>query len=86
MATVKQTYKVEGMMCAMCASHVQTALNGLAGVKSANVNLANGSALVEYDSSALSENQIKAAVDAAGYNLVLEEKTFSQSSSEQKKK
>lgn len=58
------------MTCAMCAQHVQKAIAAVGGVRSANVNLASNSVLVEYDEETVSPETIKAAVDAAGYILI----------------
>lgn len=56
-------------MCAMCVAHVRKAIEGLDGVKDVNVNLASNSALIEYDESKITPQQIKEAVVAAGYDM-----------------
>jgi copper chaperone CopZ len=43
--------KVEGMTCGMCVQHVTQALQGVAGVQSAQVDLAGGAATVQHDES-----------------------------------
>lgn len=67
---MKKTFPVQNMTCAMCAQHVQKAIAAVGGVRSANVNLASNSVLVEYDEETVSPETIKAAVDAAGYILI----------------
>ena len=42
------TLPVEGMTCASCVFHVEDALNGVAGVSSASVNLATEKVVVEF--------------------------------------
>ncbi|MGM9773861.1 MAG: heavy-metal-associated domain-containing protein [Candidatus Egerieousia sp.] len=72
MATIKRTFPVKNMMCAMCVQHVQKALASAEGVKSVNVNLASNSALIEYDDTLTSPEAMKGVVDAAGYCLVID--------------
>ena len=63
-----EKFDVGGMTCAACQAHVEKAVNGLAGVSDVAVNLLSGSMQVEYDESAVSEEDICAAVDRAGYS------------------
>ncbi len=63
---MKRKFSVEGMTCAACQSHVQKAVEGVAGVKSVNVNLLKNNMVVECDAS-LSPAVISAAVEEAGY-------------------
>lgn len=69
MGTVKQSFAVKNMMCAMCVAHVRKAIEGLDGVKDVNVNLASNSALIEYDSEKITPQKIREAVVAAGYDM-----------------
>ena len=69
MGTVKQSFAVKNMMCAMCVAHVRKAIEGIDGVKDVNVNLASNSALIEYDSGKTDPQKIKEAVVAAGYDM-----------------
>jgi copper chaperone CopZ len=41
--------KITGMSCEACVSHTKKALEAVAGVHSATVNLAAGKAMVEHD-------------------------------------
>lgn len=56
---------IEGMTCASCVSRVEKALNAVAGVKTANVNLATERATVNGTASIES---LIAAIDKAGYD------------------
>lgn len=68
----KQTFPVVGLGCASCAAKVNSVLNGQKGVVEANVNLAAATALVEYDPKECSAESLKAAVRAAGYDLIID--------------
>jgi len=61
MATIRLS--IDGMHCAGCVSKVEEALNGVPGVKQANVNLAERSAMVEGTADAAA---LIAAVEATG--------------------
>ena len=60
---------IEGMSCEHCITHVKEALEALAGVSSAQVNLKEKNALVEHDDS-ITIGAFKAAVSEAGYEAV----------------
>ena len=64
----KTHLKIEGMTCQHCVSHVTEALEGVAGVASAKINLKKGEAVVKSEDASL--EQLRAAVAAAGYNVV----------------
>ncbi|MCW5910828.1 MAG: copper-translocating P-type ATPase [Cyclobacteriaceae bacterium] len=70
---IKQSFPVLEMTCAACAVSVESMLSNTAGVKSASVNYANQSALVEYNQAQISPDQLKAAVQAIGYDLVVDD-------------
>ena len=76
-ATVKQTFPVLEMSCASCAVGVESVLKMQPGVVNAAVNYANASARVEYLPGTADEQQLRQAVQSAGYDLVLEENTAS---------
>ena len=59
-------FKVEGMMCQHCVAHVKTALEGVAGVEKAEVDLKKKSAVVTLNGEVSSEALIS-AVTEAGY-------------------
>ncbi len=58
------------MSCASCATSVEKTLNAQKGVIHAGVNLANATALVEYDSGTANISSIKRAVQATGYDII----------------
>ena len=68
--TMSQEYAVQGLSCASCAHAVEVALQAVTGVKSAQVNLATEKVVVEADAE-VCPLVMQAAVQAAGYNLVL---------------
>ncbi len=63
---MKVTLKVEGMMCAHCVAHVKKALEGVEGVKEADVNLKKKRAVVTLEGNASVEQMI-AALQEEGY-------------------
>ena len=68
--TVKK-FEVGGMSCASCVNHIQTAVEGLTGVASAEINLLTGVMKVTYDESCMNDETIIAAVVDAGYEATL---------------
>ena len=68
---VRQTFPVTGMSCAGCAASVTSILNDTQGVKSAAVNFASSSVLVEYDK-ALSPADLQNALRSVGYDLIVD--------------
>ena len=64
---MKQTFDVTGMTCAACATHVEKATSGVAGVEGVTVNLLKNSMEVEYDGSPDTLSAISTAVERAGY-------------------
>ena len=67
----KRTFPVLDMSCAACAARVDKTLNGQPGVRTASVNYAAATATVEYDTAQCSPEQLKAALQAAGYDLLV---------------
>ena len=65
---VKMEIKIEGMSCSHCSGRVEQALNAIDGV-SAKVDLEKKTAYVT-SSENITEEQIKAAVEDAGYTVV----------------
>lgn len=68
----KAAVKIEGMHCATCAMTIEDSLRGLKGVEKAEVSFGAGSAVVEYDPSALRFSSISGAIADAGYKAVNE--------------
>ena len=69
----KKTIAILGMMCAGCSARVEQKLNALDGISSASVNLPARTALVEYDPQQISLEQMRDALAAIGYEMVIEE-------------
>jgi Cu+-exporting ATPase len=67
--SVDVTFPVTGMTCASCVRRIEKALNKVEGVAEANVNLATEKARVVYDPNVASPDQLKAAVEKAGYGV-----------------
>ena len=65
---MKTVLNVEGMSCAHCVQHAKEALEAVAGVKSANVNLKEKSATVEH-ADEVTLAALTAAVEEAGYEV-----------------
>lgn len=59
--------KVSGMSCGHCVGSVQRALKSVAGVADADVTI--GSAIVRFDPAAATIEQIRDAVQEAGYEV-----------------
>lgn len=68
---MKQRFDVTGMTCSACSAHVEKGVSKLAGVKNVSVSLLQNSMTVEYDESALNEQQIINAVKHAGYGATV---------------
>ncbi len=60
---MKKKYKIEGMTCSACQSHVAHAVNKLDGIASCNVNLLANSMEVDFNEQIVNDEKIKAAVD-----------------------
>ena len=69
---IKQTFPVLGMSCASCAARVDKTLNGQPGVQEASVNYASAMAQVTYDADVCSPLILKAVVQHAGYDLLID--------------
>jgi copper chaperone CopZ len=63
--------KVTGMTCGGCTSKVANALKRVPGVNGVNVSLSAGEAAVQYDEQLTSPDQLKSAVEGAGYDVGL---------------
>ncbi len=71
MSIKKETYKVEGMSCAVCAQSVESMLSSLKGVHTANVNFASASVFIEFDEEQVSEQDFEKSIESIGYKLIL---------------
>jgi len=71
--TLKKNWPVTGMSCASCAGSSEATLNNQTGVVKAEVNYANHTAQVEYIPGLITPEEMKSALQAAGYDLLVEE-------------
>ena len=69
----KDTFSVLGMSCASCALRVEKTLNGQPGVQEASVNYAAATVQVIYDADQCDATILKAAVQHAGYDLLIDD-------------
>lgn len=65
---MKETVKIEGMMCQHCEMHVKKALEALDGIDSAQVSHESKTAVITL-SKDVAESDIKAAVEDGGYTF-----------------
>ncbi|SFT52262.1 Cu2+-exporting ATPase [Algoriphagus locisalis] len=80
----KETFPVTGMTCAACASSVETILTYTDGVKSAQVNFASSTVLVEYTDK-ISAKGLNEALEAVGYGLITEKENVEETVSKSQK-
>lgn len=66
----KESYLVEGMTCSGCERTVSKVVSNIEGVASAKVDLSTSTFSVEYDTSRVSIDRIKEAVNNVGYKFV----------------
>ncbi len=66
---VDKTLSVEGMSCGHCKAAVEGELNKLSGVEKANADVGRGTVEVTYDESWMSTEQLKGAIEEAGYTV-----------------
>lgn len=60
---------VTGMTCGGCVNSLTRALKAIAGVGDVNVTLATGETSVQYDENLTSPEQLRSAVENAGYGI-----------------
>lgn len=70
---IRRTFQVLGMSCASCAGSVESTLADRKGVHEAKVNIADSTAFVDYDSRVVTAEELKKAVEGAGYDLVIDD-------------
>ena len=61
------------MACSACSANVERKLNSLKGVASASVSLPSRTALIDFNPDEISLEDLKAAINAIGFDLVIEE-------------
>jgi Cu+-exporting ATPase len=65
----KTEVRITGMHCAMCATTIEKALNGMDGVHSAAVNLNSETASIEYDERKTDLSSIVKTIEETGYGV-----------------
>jgi copper ion binding protein len=66
--SVTSTYTVTGMTCSHCVQAVTSEISELPGVSAVEVDLASGAVTVT-SAAPLTDGEVRAAVDEAGYEL-----------------
>jgi copper chaperone len=64
-----KTFKVPDMGCGHCKATVENELSKLSGVERANADIGRGTVEVSYDESQVSTEQLKGAIEEAGYTV-----------------
>jgi copper chaperone len=59
---------IQGMNCGHCVMHVKQALSQLEGLNIQNVEI--GKAIIQFDETVVTKQQIAKAIEDAGYKLV----------------
>ena len=63
------TFKVPDMSCGHCKATVEGELNKLSGVEHSTADVEKGTVEVHYDESRVSSEQLKGAIEEAGYTV-----------------
>lgn len=71
----KKILPVLGMACAGCSANVERRLKAMDGIKSVSVSLPGRTAMVEYDEKIVTPADMKREIDAAGFELIIDEET-----------
>lgn len=71
----KKILPVMGMMCAGCSANVERKLKAMDGMKTVAVSLPGRTVMVEYDEKQVTLADMKREVDAAGFELIIDEET-----------
>ncbi|ODM22727.1 hypothetical protein SI65_00316 [Aspergillus cristatus] len=77
------TLAVEGMTCGACTSAVESGVNEKPGVKSVNVSLLSERAVVEYDPSSITPEEIAEAIEDRGFGATVLETSSPQDGSQE---
>jgi Cu2+-exporting ATPase len=81
--TVIKTYPVLNMTCASCAASSESILKSQPGVIGVGVNYANATAKIEYVPTITDAHKLKTALQAIGYDLMIDESDDAKESLEQ---
>lgn len=73
------TLKITGMSCAGCASHIHSALSKTSGVIKDEVKFPGDIAIISYDASKVSLEQIIKVIEGTGYKAEIQKENKKQS-------
>ena len=82
----KRTIPVLEMSCAVCAANVESTVRALEGVREASVNFAAGTLSVEYDPAEITLTRMREAVQAVGYDLIIDEENAAERQEEEQRR
>ena len=71
--SIRKIFPIEGLGCAACVLRVENALRKVEGVEAVSVSLASNTAQVDYDPGRVTPEQLRLAVQEAGYGLLIPE-------------
>ena len=66
---IEATFHVPEMSCGHCKAAIEGELNKLSGVEYSNANVEEGTVKVSYEKTRVSEEQLKGAIEDAGYSV-----------------
>jgi copper chaperone len=66
---IEKTFNVPDMSCGHCKAAVEGELNRLPGVERSDADVEKGTVAVRYDQSRVSNEQLKGAIEEAGYTV-----------------
>ena len=69
-------YKIGGMTCSACANRVERGIKKMEGMKDANVNFTTETLTVSFDENKVTPNEIEKKVEALGYSVIKNIKTY----------
>ena len=74
MKTLK--YNIIGMTCASCAQSIDRVLKRQDGIIEANINLATDTAIITFDETIISDDEVILAIESAGFDAKLFKQPF----------
>lgn len=66
---VESTIDIGGLHCDACVTSVEKGVNSLNGIESVKVTLADSTAIVSYNASAVSIDEIEESIEKRGYTI-----------------
>ncbi|QIA06969.1 heavy-metal-associated domain-containing protein [Draconibacterium halophilum] len=66
---VESTIDIGGLHCDACVTSVEKGVNSLSGIESVKVTLADSTAIVTYNASAVSIDEIEKSIEKRGYTI-----------------